>query len=480
MVLEGTNRCRFVFIIDASTDTKSSVPFDVILWESALMPSLRRGSTNSGRFIDTWLPQRLVLVPKDENSRVDLPTLLWTPMRIRYDVPTPPPQGKCSHASAVLDDKPVLTKRLKQETPVTEKLQPPKLTKKPKKALRAQRHRNRISTLNDTTSLSPNIAPTSKPKFTADPVNAAESAASITGRNSSVTSTRPTLASTEAHSRGMSSPGPIPLLDGSLIMTSGLNFGRTQYVALEKTSMMAHGKLINVIGIVKSVSGPSLTSHGQQLTCTLKILDSSISSPEDSIGRDSDAIVNDVIILRDVKLENTEKLRYSTTVPVPYDIMIGEDTLGYAIVPSTRRVHKLIRDVDRKVFNGYFDCIVEVLSKSDNGDDSPYELYVTDYTKNDQVIPMRSKFWPSSLAERVLKIAMWDAALPIGRTMEQGRIYRMKNIRMIIGRSGGLEAKICERKISEPLDDKGHTDFDVHLQKFLERKKLWKSDGKVA
>lgn len=107
-----------------------------------------------------------------------------------------------------------------------------------------------------------------------------------------------------------------------------------------------------------------------------------------------------------------------------------------------------------------------MLSKSDNG--SYYELYVTDYTKNDEVIPMCSKFWPSSLAETVLKIKMWDAALPIGRTMERGKIYRMKNVRMIIGRSGGLEAKICEPKISEPLDDEGHTDFDMHLQKFLE------------
>ncbi|KAK0482198.1 hypothetical protein IW261DRAFT_1606145 [Armillaria novae-zelandiae] len=112
-----------------------------------------------------------------------------------------------------------------------------------------------------------------------------------------------------------------------------------------------------------------------------------------------------------------------------------------------------------------------VLSKSDNGDRSPYELYVTDYTKNDQVIPMRSNFWPSSLAETVLKIKTWDAALPVGKTMEQGRIYRMKNVRMIVGRSGGLEAKICERKFSEPLDDGGRTDFDAHLRKFLERKR---------
>ncbi|KAK0219943.1 hypothetical protein IW262DRAFT_1494127 [Armillaria fumosa] len=256
-------------------------------------------ATNSGRFIDTWLPRGPVLAPKDDNSQVDLSIPQWTPTLIRFDAPTPLPQGKRSHASAVLDDKPVLAKRLKQETPVIEKL--------------------RIATSNVTTSLSPDIAPTSKPKFTADPVSAAESATSITGGNSTVTSTRPTLASTEAHSKGMSSPDPIPLLDGSLSMTAGLNFGRTQYVALKKTSMMTLGKLINVIGIVKFVSEPSLTSHGQQLTCTLKIFDPSVSSLEDSVGKDSDALsvncfttkykhwlprpeVNDVIILRDVKI----------------------------------------------------------------------------------------------------------------------------------------------------------------------------------
>ncbi len=40
---------------------------------------------------------------------------------------------------------------------------------------------------------------------------------------------------------------------------------------------------------------------------------------------------------------------------------IGEETPEHVVVPSTRRVHKLIRDADHKVLDGYFDCVVEVL-----------------------------------------------------------------------------------------------------------------------
>ncbi|KAK0454072.1 uncharacterized protein EV420DRAFT_1645303 [Desarmillaria tabescens] len=159
---------------------------------------------------------------------------------------------------------------------------------------------------------------------------------------------------------------------------------------------------------------------------------------------------------------------------------IGGETPGRGIVSSsTRRVHKLIRDVDHIVFQGYFDCVVEVLSKSDSAGNSPYELYVTDYTKNDRVIPMHSQLWPESLAETVLKIKMWDQARPMGRTMEQGGIYRIKNVRMIVGRSGGLEAKMFEPKIFGLLDE-SDASFDVYLQEFLERKECWKIDNEAA
>ncbi|PBK59810.1 hypothetical protein ARMSODRAFT_1090623 [Armillaria solidipes] len=602
VVWDRTDNCQMIFKIDASRECFDAVSaqglklcsmdrLDLALEGGVIDGNLLeykagirlkvvkswKVAKNNGRVIDTWLLRRPALasmnkncdwrsVPPDSQAGLSIPR---TPKLIRYDTPTPLPQGKRSHASAVLVDLLVLTKRLKQETTATEKLEPPKLTKKQRKALRAQRQRDRISALNDIASLSPDIAPTSKPKFTADPVGTA-SAASITGGNCNVTSTRPTLTSIVADSRGnisflkpkrtpeqmftvlgMSSPDSISLLDGLLPMTAGLDFGYTQYVALEETAMMDQGTLINIIGIVKSVSEPSLASHGQQLTCSIKILDPSVCSLEDSTWNDSDAFsvncfttkykhwlprpeVNDIVILRDVKITKFndrscavgyyDKLQWAVykketgeidhnrgDAPLfeglgpnglgvrfspfhnaqPQEIdycsklstwwrailekrqaelgtihQIGEETPEHGMVPSTRRVHKLIRDVDHKFLDGYFDCIVEVLSKSDNGN-RPYELYVTDYTKNDQAIPMRSKLWPSSLAETVLKIKMWDDALPIGRTMEQGRIYRMKNVRMIIGRSGGLEAKICERKFSEPLDDSGHTDFDVHLQGFF-------------
>ncbi|KAK0192509.1 hypothetical protein F5146DRAFT_1222632 [Armillaria mellea] len=605
MVWDRTDKCQMIFKIDASSDAKISVPFDVIFagecfnavsvqglklcsmdkLDLALEGAVIDGNLleykvgirlkvvkswkvakNNGRVIDTWLLRRPVIASKDENcysgrsvssySQVDLPT----PQLIRYDAPTPLPQGK--RALSVLADTPVLAKRLKQETTISEKLKPPKLTKKQRKTLRAQQQRDRIFALNGTTSLSPDIAPTSKPKFKAGPISTT-SAASITGRDSSV-STSPTLTSTVADSREMFPPASIPLPDVRLPMTAGLDFGCTQYVALGETSVMTQGQLINVIGIVKFVSEPSLVSHGQQLICNLKILDPSISSPEDGTWNDSDAFsvncfttkykhwlprpeVNDIVILRDVKISKFNDRSYAVgyydrfqwavykketgeidhnrgDTPLyeglgpnglgvrfspfhnaqPQEIdycsklstwwrailekrqaelgtiyQIGYETPEHVMVPS-RRVHKLIRDADHKVSDGYFDCIVEVLAKSDNGNNSPYELYVTDYTRNDQVIPMHSKLWPSSLAETVLKIKMWDAALQTGRMMEQGRIYRMKNVRMIIGRSGGLEAKLCERKISGPLVDEGETNSDVDLQMFLKRKELWKSGDKVT
>ncbi|SJL11351.1 uncharacterized protein ARMOST_14754 [Armillaria ostoyae] len=613
-IRDRTENCQMIFKIDASSDGKSSVPFDVIFagecfdavsaqglklcsmdkLDLALEGAVIYGNLleykagirlkvvkswkvakNNGRVIDTWLLRRPALASMDENrywrsipadSQASLSTP-QTPKLIRYDTPTSLPQGKRSHASTILADPLFLAKRLKQETTATEKLEPPKLTKKQRKALRAQRQRDRISALNDTTSLSLDIASTSKPKFTAGPLSAA-SAASVTGGYSSVTSTRPTLTPNGADSRGnisflklkrtpeqtalgMSSPDSISLLEGLLPMTAGLKRDY-KYVALEETAMMDQGTLINVIGIVKSVSEPSLASHGQQLTCSIKILDPSVFSLEDSTWNDSDAFsvncfttkykhwlprpeVNDIVILRDVKIGTKfndrscavgyyDKLQWAVykketgeidhnrgDAPLfeglgpnglgvrfspfhnaqPQEIdycsklstwwrailekrqaelgtihQIGEETPEHSMVPSTRRVHKLIRDVDHKFLDGYFDYHTNSMLPTTR--------------KNDQAIPMRSKLWPSSLAETVLKIKMWDDALPIGRTMEQGRIYRMKNVRMIIGRSGGLEAKICERKISEPLDDSGHTDFDVHLQGFFERKELWKSDGKVA
>ncbi|KAK0482197.1 hypothetical protein IW261DRAFT_1677831 [Armillaria novae-zelandiae] len=218
MVWNRTDRCRFIFKIDASNDAKSSVPFDVIFAAVSaqglkLCPTDKldlglkgiswKVAMNSGRFFDTGLPRRPMSAHKDENrywrstkdSQVDVSTPRWTPTLIRHDAPIHFPQRKRSHAVAILADTPVLI----------------------------------FSAL------------------------------------------------------GMSSSDSIPpaLQDSRFSMTARLNFSRTQYVALKETSMMAHGKLINVIGIVKFVSEPFLVSHGEHLTCTIKILDPSISSLED-------------------------------------------------------------------------------------------------------------------------------------------------------------------------------------------------------
>ncbi len=96
----------------------------------------------------------------------------------------------------------------------------------------------------------------------------------------------------------------------------------------------------------------------------------------------------------------------------------------------------------------------------------PYDLYVTDYTKNEQLTPVQYKWCPSTaLAETVLRIQMWDNARELGTSMQTGVVYSMKNVRMRVGKGGYLEAKIQEAKI-HPLDEKD-AEHNAHLREFL-------------
>ncbi|KAK0211082.1 hypothetical protein DFS33DRAFT_349635 [Desarmillaria ectypa] len=143
---------------------------------------------------------------------------------------------------------------------------------------------------------------------------------------------------------------------------------------------------------------------------------------------------------------------------------------------TSKRQHRLICDAGPLVPpHGYFDCTVEVLyGYASEAANQPYGLYVTDYTKNEQLTPMQSKWCPSkALAETVLKIEMWDSARELGKAMQTGEIYSMKNVRMIISKGGYLEAKIQEAKIT-PLNEKA-AEHNVHLREFLKRKERWQS-----
>ncbi|TFK30207.1 hypothetical protein FA15DRAFT_203282 [Coprinopsis marcescibilis] len=139
-----------------------------------------------------------------------------------------------------------------------------------------------------------------------------------------------------------------------------------------------------------------------------------------------------------------------------------------------KRLHRLIKDaMPNSEPGGYFDCTVEIVRGYRNQGDV-YSLYVTDYTKNDAIMPAQSAQYSRQMSERVLKIEMWDGAGKWGPEMKEGTFYRLNNVRMMTSNGGYLEGKLVEPKIV--LLDPETTHDDPHLNALLERKKMYQDD----
>ncbi|KAG7448663.1 uncharacterized protein BT62DRAFT_1074219 [Guyanagaster necrorhizus] len=285
-------------------------------------------------------------------------------------------------------------------------------------------------------------------------------------------------------SKGESLPDTI---SPPLAMVVGLDFGCNQYMAVKEANTMYPSVQTNIIGVVKSASEPSLTSCGDW-TCSIKILDPSLFSSEDS----SPSGLNAFVLRRNTSAGfpsffMTSRLGGTTAIPeteeiihnrgdVPLSACLARNGIGVRF-PLFHNTQPQETDYCSKLFT-WWGAILEKgrerfelgsihqIDEGTRGLDISvtrrvhrligdlYELYVTDYTKNDQVIPMHSELWSSSLAESVLKIKMWDHVRPMGKTIERGRTYRIKNISEL---------------------DEDDASSDVHPQEFLERKKRWKT-----
>ena len=106
------------------------------------------------------------------------------------------------------------------------------------------------------------------------------------------------------------------------------------------------------------------------------------------------------------------------------------------------------------------------MGKRENVDGQPYTVFVTDYTRNDQLESMPSFNDDPKLARRILQIEMWDSASATAREMQPGEFYRLDNVRMMNGSSGYLEAKFVEGRKAQLLDHEA-ADADQHLQALL-------------
>lgn len=100
-------------------------------------------------------------------------------------------------------------------------------------------------------------------------------------------------------------------------------------------------------------------------------------------------------------------------------------------------------------------------------DNNVYSLYVTDYTINPKVTPVQGSWCPPELADRILKIEMWDAAGQLGQTMETGEYWFLRNTRMRVNGYGYLEGTM---QLADKVRKLNENDMlvDRHLQALLQ------------
>ncbi|KAJ4463446.1 hypothetical protein C8R41DRAFT_906893 [Lentinula lateritia] len=131
------------------------------------------------------------------------------------------------------------------------------------------------------------------------------------------------------------------------------------------------------------------------------------------------------------------------------------------------------------ISNGYFNCVAEIIHKH-RPDQQYYEIYVTDYTSNDQCPTYDNADWcPPGLAKSCLRVELWDRSTPLGPDMEIGDFYSFRNLRMKMANNGYYEAKIQEPKISKLDPDEVGSTHTI-LKSLLERRAKWATKHKIV
>jgi hypothetical protein len=146
------------------------------------------------------------------------------------------------------------------------------------------------------------------------------------------------------------------------------------------------------------------------------------------------------------------------------------------------RKHSLIQNISPDMQpSGYFNCTVEVVFEfftnseaylqikvvhGHMNDSGPYSLYVTDYSQNDQLVPIQASWCLPSMGCRVLKIEVWDDASPLAQAMVVGEYWSIRNVRARISHGGYLEGKLAETKFNKLEIDDAHR--NPHLKELLE------------
>ncbi|KAH0825903.1 hypothetical protein J3R83DRAFT_7655 [Lanmaoa asiatica] len=126
-------------------------------------------------------------------------------------------------------------------------------------------------------------------------------------------------------------------------------------------------------------------------------------------------------------LQDSAELEYCEKLGGWCNSMKESEGSGHRSVP--RRRHLLLSEASPDLPpGGFFDCTIEVLRKINNGSDAS-TVYVTDYTANHLVYPLKATWCPPELYGRVLQCEMWDSARLVAKMMNPGEYWYLHNVR---------------------------------------------------
>lgn len=197
--------------------------------------------------------------------------------------------------------------------------------------------------------------------------------------------------------------------------------------------------------------------------------------------RDNDSTpVSSPIGVHNLRFQPTEnELRYcrhlvdwwKSIYPEAYAhaITVHKVTSRYSLGGSGR-VHRLIADASPTAEpQGYFDCTVEVLAGYPN-ENGVYTLFVTDYTRNNSIVPVEKDMWPKQLCDKVLKFELFAPAAEKGPAIaERKGYYFFGNCRMKVSTGGYWEATWSQINKMRRLDE-DELEAEPHLAELLKRK----------
>lgn len=110
---------------------------------------------------------------------------------------------------------------------------------------------------------------------------------------------------------------------------------------------------------------------------------------------------------------------------------------------------------------------LQVLHGHENNNNHVYSVYVTDYTRNEFLMPMSAAWCPPTLAPYVMRLEMWGAAAEAAREMQPHEFYAIDNVKMRVSAGGYWEGKFVESRKMRKLDV-DELEGEPHLTELLE------------